>query len=93
MKSKRVPGHTPFLDASLRLYSVQANDRVGKRKLNDARSLIRNVIVENLRTINFAISKAVSKDGISIPPPIFSGIFNIEADHKISDQLIASVKA
>uniref|UniRef100_A0A803LFH5 Uncharacterized protein n=1 Tax=Chenopodium quinoa TaxID=63459 RepID=A0A803LFH5_CHEQI len=62
--------------------------QAAQRRFNDARSTITNVIFPKLGACNSAFSAA----GVSIPPPVFSGLFSVEADYKLSDQLIASVR-
>uniref|UniRef100_A0A803LFH7 Uncharacterized protein n=1 Tax=Chenopodium quinoa TaxID=63459 RepID=A0A803LFH7_CHEQI len=77
----------PWIQAII-IQGGTVQDQVAHRDFKDARSTIRDVIYANLHSCNSALSSS----GISIPPPVFSGLFNVEADYKLSDQLMASVK-
>uniref|UniRef100_A0A803M5U0 Uncharacterized protein n=1 Tax=Chenopodium quinoa TaxID=63459 RepID=A0A803M5U0_CHEQI len=81
---------------------VSAQAEVSKRKFNDAKTIIRQNVYNSLKTMNYNLNNfknrndAKTKTGtitFNWPPLMFSGVFNVEADYKIFDQLLASVKA
>uniref|UniRef100_A0A803KTM2 Uncharacterized protein n=1 Tax=Chenopodium quinoa TaxID=63459 RepID=A0A803KTM2_CHEQI len=76
----------------------KAQEEVSMRKFNDAKTTIERVY-SCLKTMNHILNNFYDRhDSREIttftwPPLMFSGFFNVEADYKISDQLLASVKA
>ncbi|KMT04641.1 hypothetical protein BVRB_8g182940 [Beta vulgaris subsp. vulgaris] len=60
-----------------------------ERNFADAKSSISTLIMSKLGECNAALNAS----GIVVPPAVFSGFFNVEADYKLSDQLMGTVKA
>ncbi|KAK9747684.1 hypothetical protein RND81_02G008700 [Saponaria officinalis] len=56
-------------------------------KIDDAKSSIDGFIFQKLEQCN----QIIKQYGITIPPKVFSGMFTVESDYKISFQLMSSV--